>query len=222
MRHAVAGLSLLLPWPVRRLVLIRVCGYVIPRSSRIGLAWIAPERLIMGEDASIGHLTVCRGLELLSLGDRSHIGTCNWIVGEPMDSPGGFFAAEIGRRPQLVMGQHSAITSRHFLDCTSPIAIGDFTTIAGVRSVFFSHGIDVQAGKQRSAPIVIGSHCLVGTNCVVLGGSALPDCSVLGAGSLLRHRGQETHRVYAGVPSRPVKQLPPGSAYFHRSEAIVR
>lgn len=221
MKRFVAGLSILLPWPVRRMILVHVCGYAIPRSSRIGLAWIAPDRLIMGEGASIGHFTACRGIELLTLGDHSNIGTLNWIVGEPIESAGGFFAEEIDRRPQLRVGRHSAITSRHYLDCTSQILVGDFTTVAGVRSAFLSHGIDVEAGKQRSAPITIGSHCLVGTNCVLLGGSQLPDCSVLAAGSLLRDRYDDSHRVYAGVPSRAVKQLPSESTYFHRGHGVV-
>lgn len=216
-----AGLSILLPWAVRRLILTRVCHYVIPRSSRIGLAWIVPDRLIMGEGASIGHFTVCRGIGFLSLGDHSHIGRFNWIGGEPIDPPSAFFASETGRRPYLIVGRHSAITARHYLDCTNTISIGDFTTVAGVRSAFLSHGIDVETAKQRSAPIVIGSYCLVGTNCVVLGGSKLPDCSVLGAGSLLRDRCDDSHRVYAGVPSRAVKKLPSDSAYFHRRHGVV-
>ncbi len=216
------ALSLPLPWPLRRWILNRVCGYVIPRSSRIGLAWIAPDRLIMGEGSSIGHFTVCRGLELLRLGDHSQVGTFNWIVGEPSVSPGAFFAAETCRRPQLVVGDHSGITTRHYLDCTNTVVIGNFTTIAGLRSVFFSHGIDIEAGNQRSAPITIGSYCLVGTNCIVLGGSVLPDCSVLGAGSLLRDRYHETHRLYAGSPTRVVKRLSSDSAYFHRTQTVVR
>lgn len=221
MRRIVVALSLLLPWRVRRLILIRVCGYVIPRSSRIGLAWIVPDHLIMGEGSSIGHLTACRGLELLCLGDDSHVGTFNWIVSEPSGSRSAFFSDETGRRPQLVIGDHSAITSRHYLDCASRIVIGDFTTIAGVRSVFLSHGIDVDAGKQRSAAITIGSYCLVGTNCVVLGGSVLPNCSILGANSLLRDRHYETHRLYAGSPTRAIKPLSSDSAYFHRRQTIV-
>lgn len=169
----------------------------------------------MGESSSIGHLTVSRTPGLLRLGAHSRIGHFNWIGGEPADSP--LFRGEPPRCPQSVIGNHSAVTTRHYLDCTSSIVIGDFTTVAGMRSVFFSHGIDVEAAKQRSAPITIGSYCLVGTNCVVLAGSVLPDCSVLGAGSLLRAHHHETHRLYAGSPTREVKRLPTDAAYFHRT-----
>ncbi len=118
----------------------------------------------MGESSSIGHLTVSRTPGLLRLGAHSRIGHFNWIGGEPADSP--LFRGEPPRCPQSVIGNHSAVTTRHYLDCTSSIVTGDFTTVAGMRSVFFSHEIDVEAAKQRSAPITIGSYCLVGTNCV--------------------------------------------------------
>ncbi|MDQ6806597.1 MAG: acyltransferase, partial [Actinomycetota bacterium] len=78
----------------------------------------------MGEGSSIGHFTACRGLDLLRMGDDSHVGTFNWIVGQPSGSRSAFFSEETGRCPQLVIGSHSAITTRHYLDCTSPIVIG--------------------------------------------------------------------------------------------------
>ena len=48
-----------------------------------------------------------------------------------------------------------------------------------------THSIDLAAGRQASAPVVIGEYGFVGTNCVLLGGSVLPERCVLGAKSLL-------------------------------------
>jgi hypothetical protein len=48
-----------------------------------------------------------------------------------------------------------------------------------------SHSIDLHECRQSSKPFAIGEYCFVGTGCVILAGSELPDYSVLGASSLL-------------------------------------
>jgi acetyltransferase-like isoleucine patch superfamily enzyme len=212
--------AMLLPWNLRRTFLERQFGYQIHPTARIGLAWIFPARLIMEEGSSIGHLTVAKNLEVLHLKTDATIGRGNWITGFPLgDSP--HFASETDRRPELVLGEHSAITNRHLLDCTSSITIGPFTTIAGFATQFISHSIDIRANRQSSCPIHIGSYCFVGTNCVVLGGAALPDYCVLGAKSLLNKAHTQTHRLYGGVPARELQTLPPDCGYFTRREGFV-
>ena len=212
--------AMLLPWNVRRAFLEKQFGFQIHPTARIGLAWIAPGRLIMEEGSSIGHLTVAKNLDLLHLKARAMIGRGNWITGFPLgNSP--HFASETDRRPELILGEDSAITNRHLLDCTSSITIGAFTTVAGFQSQFISHTIDIRLNRQTSRPIQIGKYCFVGTNCVVLGGAALPDYSVLGAKSLLNKAHNQTHRLYGGVPARELQTLPPDCGYFTRTEGFV-
>lgn len=212
--------AMLLPWNVRRTFLEKQFGFQIHPTARIGLAWIAPGRLIMEEGSSIGHLTVSKNLDLLHLKARAMIGRGNWITGFPLgNSP--HFASETNRRPELILGEHSAITNRHLLDCTSSITIGAFTTVAGFQSQFISHTIDIRLNRQTSRPIQIGKYCFIGTNCVVLGGAALPDYSVLGAKSLLNKAHTQTHRLYGGVPARELQTLPPDCGYFARRDGFV-
>jgi acetyltransferase-like isoleucine patch superfamily enzyme len=212
--------AMLLPWNVRRAFLEKQFGFQIHPTARIGFAWIAPTRLIMEEGSSIGHLTVAKNLDLLHLKTRATIGRGNWITGFPLSSSP-HFASETNRRPELVLSEHSAITNRHLLDCTSSITIGAFTTIAGFQSQFISHTIDIRSNRQTSRPIQIGKYCFLGTNCVVLGGAALPDYSVLGAKSLLNKSHAQTHRLYGGVPAREVQTLPPDCGYFTRTDGFV-
>ena len=174
----------------------------------------------MGAGARIGHLTVCRGLSLLKMGEKSSIGNLNWITGFPAGDPA-FFSADVGRRPELILGDQSAVTNRHLLDCTNSIKIGRFTTFAGVRSQILTHSIDLHECRQASKPVLIGDYCFVGTGCVVLGGSILPDYSVLGAGSILNKQYADPYFLYAGNPARPIKQLPKEMAYFTRSTGFV-
>jgi acetyltransferase-like isoleucine patch superfamily enzyme len=212
--------SLLLPWKLRRSFLEKQFGYTLHPTSRIGVAWIFPSRLIMEAEATIGHLTLCKNIALLHLHEHASIGRGNWITGFPQ-GPSPHFATETDRRPQLIIGEHSAITHRHLIDCTNSVTIGKFSTFAGFQSQILTHTIDLAQNRQVSAPVSIGDYCFVGTNCVLLGGSALPDFCVLGAKSLLNKSFTETYNLYGGVPARAVQKLSPDFAYFHRSEGFV-
>lgn len=213
-------LSLCLPWEIRRSFLEKQFGYTIHSSCRIGVSFIFPTRLIMEEGSRIGNLTMCKNIDLLHLKAHTSIGNGNWITGFPLRSSR-HFAEEKDRQPQLVVGEHSAITHRHLIDCTNSVVIGKFTTMAGFQSQILTHTIDLKENRQTSTPVRIGDYCFVGTNCVLLGGSALPDFCVLGAKSLLNKAFAESHQLYGGVPARSIEKLPPDYAYFRRTEGFV-
>jgi UDP-3-O-[3-hydroxymyristoyl] glucosamine N-acyltransferase len=213
-------LSTVLPWDMRRSILQNQFGYQIHPSCRIGLCWISPSRLIMEEGSRIDHLTLCKNIDLLHLKAHSSIGRGNWITGFPL-GPSPHFAEEKDRQPQLILGEHSAITHRHLIDCTSSVTIGKFTTVAGFQSQIITHTIDIERSRQTSAPVRIGDYCFVGTNSVLLGGSALPDFCVLGAKSLLSKIFTETYQLYGGVPASPIRKLSPDCKYFRRTEGFV-
>lgn len=208
------------PWFVRRRLLSVFCGYKLHPSSRMGLCWFFPRKLVMEAHSSIGHMTVCKGLELVHLKESASIGRGNWITGFPKGGAK-HFAHQADRKPQLVVGAHSAITNRHLIDCTNSVEIGSFSTFAGFNSQILTHSIDLEACRQSSAPITIGDYCFVGTNSVLLGGSALPSYSVLGAKSLLNKVFIETHTLYAGVPAKAVKPLSKELNYFKRSVGFI-
>ncbi|MEP6821117.1 MAG: acyltransferase [Chthoniobacterales bacterium] len=213
--------SLLLPWGLRRRLLVSQFGYSLHPTSRIGLAWICPRHLVLEEEARIGHFTVCKNVDLLHLGAHAIIGPLNWITGYPSGGPSRHFAHQLDRTPELIVGRHAGISSRHFIDCTSRVRIGAFATIAGYRSQFITHSIDLAAGRQSSEPIEIGEYCFVGTEVVVLGGSRLPHHSVLAAKSLLNKPWEEPFHLYGGVPAKSLKTLPEEMEYFRRQEGFV-
>jgi acetyltransferase-like isoleucine patch superfamily enzyme len=220
MKLLVCVLTLLLPWFLRRVLLQWLCGYRLHPQSRIGLALVYPDELMMGEHASIGHFTVVKGLKRLHMGAHSCIGRGNWISGFPAENKT-FFAHQKDRVPELLLGAQSAITHRHIIDCTNAVHIGAFTTVAGYRSQILTHSIDLMDCRQSSAPVRIGDYCFVGTDCVILGGSVLPSYSALGAKSLLNKAHEEQRCLYAGVPARPVKSLEPDMKYFQREVGFV-
>ena len=220
MKTLLGFFSLLLPWSLRRAFLENQFGYSIHPSSHIGFAWVFPKKLVMEEGARIGHLTLCKNIDLLHLGAHAIIGQLNWITGFP-SGPSRHFAHQPERRPELIVERHAGISSRHLIDCTASIRIGAFATIGGFRSQLLTHSIDFNAGRQTAEPIEIGEYSFTGTNSVVLGGAVLPHHSVLGAQSLLNKKWTDPYRLYAGVPARPVKELSPELEYFRRTEGFV-
>ena len=212
--------TLFLPWFVRWRILNRLFGYKIHSKSHIGFSWIFPKHLILDAHSNIGHLTVCKGLTLLQMGEHAIIGRGNWITGFP-EASSKHFKQESDRRPQLIMAEHSAVTNQHLIDCTNEVSVGAFATFGGFRSQILTHSIDLAISKESSAPIFIGKYCFVGTDCVLLGGSSLPDYCILGAKSLLNKKYSESFWLYAGSPATPVKRLPPDLAYFARQIGAV-
>jgi hypothetical protein len=220
MKRLLSLLCVLLPWPLRRAILRGVFGYEISDTSRIGFSWVCPKKLVMKPGARIGSMTLVKSIDLLEMGEETFIGNLNWITGFP-SGPSKHFAHQPERRPQLILAPHSAITNRHMVDCTASVRIGSHTTFAGYANQILTHSINLETSRQEAHPITIGSYCFVGTNCVLLGGSALPDYSVLGAKSLLNRAYTETHQLYAGLPAKPIKALPRDLAYFTRKIGFV-
>ena len=220
MRLLLRAWLVLLPWPLKRRLLQLLYRYELHPTSHIGVAWVFPRRLVLRSHARIGHLTVCKGLELLELGAHASIGRLNWISAYPRDdSP--HFAHSAERSPQLTIGEHAAITHRHIIDCTERVSIGAYATIAGYRSQFLTHSIDLAECRQDAKPITIGAYAFVGTACTLLGGTLLADHAVVAANSLLHTVYDEPYRLYAGVPAKAVAQLDPQLKYFTRSQGFV-
>jgi acetyltransferase-like isoleucine patch superfamily enzyme len=210
-----------LPWPLKRTLLKRLFGYQLDPSARISLAWVYPRRLRMAAGSRIDALTVAIHLDELKMGEMASIGRGNWITGFATGTDSPHFAHQPNRCSALLLGDHAAITKNHHIDCTSRITIGPFTTIAGYYSQLLSHSIDLQHNRQHSEPITIGAYCFVGSNCVILGGSVLPDHSVLGALSLLNKVHCQPWSLYAGQPARRLKSIDREAAYFSRRQGFV-
>jgi acetyltransferase-like isoleucine patch superfamily enzyme len=222
MRNILAIVVALLPGKLKRFIYIRFFGYSIHPNARIGLSLITCENLVMDEKSKIGHLNVIKGLKTVELGAFATLGNLNWITGFPLNTTSEHFRSETSRSPCLFVGDHSAITHRHLIDCTNTVSIGRFSTFAGFRSQILTHSISIQDCAQRSAPIEIGDYCFVGTGSILLPSASLPSYSVLGAGSLLNKAHTKEYFLYGGIPAYPIKELDKGAAYFHRHTGYVK
>ncbi len=210
-----------LPWSCKRFLLVRLYGYQIHPKARIGFSYIFPKHLVMEEGANIGHFNVAIHLDKLVMGRNTTIVRSNWITGFPTGTSSKHFAHQKDRKSELIIGNESAITKNHHIDCTNRIVIGDYVTMAGYRSQLLTHSIDVYEGRQSSNPISIGDYSFVSTGVILLGGCKLPAYSVLAAGSVLTKNFHDEYVLYGGVPAKPIKELPHDAAYFIRQEGFV-
>ncbi|GAA4976437.1 acyltransferase [Algibacter aquimarinus] len=214
-------LTTIMPWPIRRFLLQKFFGFEIHSTARIGLSWVFPKKLIMEAQTRIDHFTVAVNLDLIHLDTNATIGRKNWITGFPTQTDSLHFQHQLDRKAELLLGESSAITKNHHIDCTNSIKIGKFSTIAGYNSQFLTHSINVLKNIQDSAPIHIGDYTFVGTNSIILNGACLPSFSVLGAKSLLNKKFETQWTLYGGVPAKALSDIPKTAKYFLRDEGFV-
>lgn len=221
MRTLINLIVVILPWPLKKKILKTFYKYQIHDSAHIGLSYIFPKRLVMEEGASIGHFNTAIHLDYMFLGKNATIARNNWITGFPTGTTSRHFAHQKDRISELILGDESAITKKHHLDCTNSITIGKYTTIAGYNSQFLTHSIDIYEGRQDSHPIEIGDNCFISTGVIMLGGSKLPNNSILAAGAVLNKNYTDEWKLYAGVPAVPRKDLPHDAKYFNRKQGFI-
>ena len=206
MKIIIKILIIFLPWTIRRYILNKFYHYKIHPTARIGLSYIYPKQLIMGEAARIGHLNVAIHLEKIQMDKNCSISQKNWITGFPLKDKSNFQDFP-NRKPYLIMKEDSSITKQHHIDCTDMVIVGMFTTIAGYGTQILSHSFSLEKNSQACAPIQIGHHCWVGTRSIILPGSVLPPQSVLGAGAVLQRKYTESFVLYGGVPAKYIQKM---------------
>ncbi len=214
------ALLIVLPWSIRRPLLVKFFGYRLDRTARIGWSWIYPRMLEMGPASRIGHLNVAIHLDRIVLEECVIVSNGNWITGYPTGA-GRHFLHCSQRKPELLLRRHCAVAKNHHFDCTDSIEIGEYATIAGYASQFLTHSISLKESRQDARPIRIGKYAFVGTNVVVLGGAVLPNYSVLGAKSLLRTAEAKEWSLYSGVPAVWVHEVERNAQYFKRDRGMV-
>jgi len=218
-RVVVAFWLLPMPQVVKRAIGRRLLGWVVHPSARIGLSLVDCDRLELGPGSAIGHLNVIRGMAGVRLGANSSIGNWNWFTCAGMfRTVRGSQSSSVGR---LEIGPHSAITSRHYVDCSGGVYIGQFTTIGGVRSTILSHQIDLALGVQSAATTTVGDYCFVSSNACLTPGSSVPDRSIVAMGAVVVGALPHPGSLYGGVPAQLIRSGIDSGRYFSRPRGFV-
>src|SRR4029079_3888630 len=140
-----------LPWFLKRPALSLLLGYELDRRAKIGLAIVDAQRVRMGKGSVIGPLAAVRDLELLEMGEFSSIGSMCWVSAHPRGDA--HFAHIPARRLELRIGSFPVLTSRHYIDCTDSVTVGDYTLLAGGYSQVLRHEISPAERRQPSEAV---------------------------------------------------------------------
>jgi len=211
----------MLPFSSRRILLNVLLGFKIHPTAKIGFSFLFARKVTIGEHAVIGSLTLMRRLEELRIGEYAKVGHMNWVSGG-QEVGSAFFSQRKDRYPSLILEKHAAISGHHRIDATESVRIGAYSTVAGNHTQILTHSIDINECRQDCMPVEVGSYCFIGTRCILLPGSRIPDYSVIGAGAVVTANSlKEKYMFYGGVPARPIRKLSSDTAYFLRTKGFV-
>lgn len=187
-------------WMLRRL------GYRIGHDVTIGPTLVVScGRFDVADGVRIGIGNIFRRTNRVEIGARSAIGNLNFISASPE------YQAFDARAGVLCMGTESAMTNRHYLDCSGIIELRSRSMLAGIRSTLQSHEIDIVTNRTTVGTIVIGANTFVGTTCLLLKNARIPENSCVAAGSVVLATRPDEHLapgLYAGAPARWKSELP--------------
>lgn len=225
-----AILLFLLPtFIVRRLV--NLLGGKVDRGARVGFSIVIAralfleagtrighgslvniQRLVLRSGAYIGHCNVCTGPFDIWLAHQAGIGNRNVISRAPIGVTWG--------AAQLRLGHMSKITASHKVDCTRSVIFGHFSTLAGQASQIWSHGyVHASSGPGRyrvDGKVTVGDNVYIGSRSLILGGIAISDKVVVGAGvTVSRNLGEPGFYV-----SAPMRMLPSPISPGNRDDLV--
>jgi acetyltransferase-like isoleucine patch superfamily enzyme len=204
----------LLPNSILKTCALRLTGWDIGKRARIAPnIFLNTTKISIGSGAEIRAFNIFRNVSL-EVGVESIIGSFNWVGA----------ARGLSELPSfkglLSLGQHSAINSRNYFDVSGGVFFGDFSDLAGVRSTFITHQIDLSLSIQSCNTIEIGNHSMICSNSkLVPGGTRIGDRCIFAMGSLVRSGVYPNDGFYAGCPAT-LKKMTSGQ-WFHRGKGRV-
>lgn len=200
MKRLLVAVAFLLPVGRLRRGLLRLLGCSIHPTARVGmnLVW-GLDALTLGPGSHLGSFNLIRHLRRIEVDEAGFIGGHNIITAHPV------FSRHMPEAACVVVGSHGVITSRHSIDCSGGLFVGDLACIAGHRSTILSHSVDLERVVQSALPVRLHRHSFASTNVILLGGAELPEKSCLIAGSVLsKSLADQGPGLYGGTPPRRI------------------
>lgn len=190
-------------------------GYRFGKNVKIGIAYLDCNKLTVGDGTRIGHgvvfwrcgdfqigsqvrigmLNLFRGGDRLVLGDYAEIIRLNVINAIPEN--------DCANDPDssFHLGYGSVITSEHRIDFTDRVSIGRRSILGGRNSSIWTHN------RRDGAPVEIGDYCYVGSEIRMAPGARIPDCCIVGLGSVITRSLDTPYSLIAGVPAKRLRAL---------------
>jgi len=214
-----AIIALLLPSKLAIPLLNRL-GHKIHCSASIGFSLLFCRRIFLGKDTRIGNFNLVRINKLL-MREGAFIKSFNRMRGPinllmqseaSISNSNSMYRAEVPVNYSLAtlkLGELGQIVSKNHLDLTRNIEIGDNTTVGGLGSQFWTHGLfhDRTGRRQMRAdgPIKIGNNVYAGSGCKFNPGIYIADGIFLGS-SVCVSKSLETPGMYVSQPLRHIER----------------
>ena len=178
-------------------IILRLFGHEIGQNVKIGFSYIGVPKLVLKENAKIGHLNIVlnssihmqanaqigymnilKGPFKLYLKEKAALGNKNYLT---RAKSGITYGDSI-----LQLGKLTKITTSHHLDLTRSVFFGDFSILAGIRSQLWTHGYyhsDQGADRVRiDGEIFVGNNVYIGSGCIFNPGVRVADAVHVGGG----------------------------------------
>lgn len=212
-------LGLLFPPCTAKNFLLRQLGWKIGSECKIGFSWIncgnvqlhnnvaighgnyiKCRTLVLRDDSCIQHLNLIKGDIWIFLLKHAAIGNLNKVNRAKRGVTWG--------RSVLRLGVYSKITSRHVVDCTRSVRLGNYSTIAGLGSQIWTHGyLHAPSGLDRfriDGSVNIGNNVYIGSASVINAAVKIGSAITVGACSCVSKSLLE-QGLYVSQPLRKIE-----------------
>ena len=192
----IAFFSLIFPPCKFKNFILKLCGWKIENNVYIGLSYIAMDKVNLSNNVRIGHLNYINS-SYLKMEPNSYIQNLNringpiYIILSTSAAIGNMNTIKRAKHPIswgksiFRIGMNSKITSKHTIDCTRPIYIGNNSILAGLNSQLWTHGyIHNSEGQEKfriDGSIKIGNNVYIGSATIINPGIYITDAVTVGS-----------------------------------------
>lgn len=174
-------------------------GHDVHRRARVDpLLLLGVEHLDLADRSHLGAFSVVRHVRDLRLGQGATIGPRNWISAAPVlrDS-----TPVAGR---LRLGDRASVSTRHRLDCSGGITLGDDAAVAGWDTLVMTHDVTADRSTLTAEPVVVGARTFLHAANRIAAGTEVPAGVRTELGSVLTPGWYEPATRYGGNPAVPL------------------
>lgn len=208
-------LTALLPGFLKRPIYRIVFGFQIGSDVKIGIAIFDCAKLTIANNVSISHgvvflscgdvqignhviigvFNLFRGGERIYLSDYSLVIRLNIINAIPEN--------DCTNEPDssFYLGYGSVITAEHRIDFTDRVRIGRCSIFGGRNSTIWTHN------RRTGKPVEIGNYCYIGSEIRMAPGAKIPDCCIVGLGSVVTSKIEDSYSLISGFPAKKQRDL---------------
>ena len=196
-KFVLAALICILPFNFLRVLSYRLLGYKV--SGHIGFGTLIAVSEAHIEKCKIGVFNLFVGPMKVEIGAGASIENRNtfscglWTIHEQYQDK--------NYARSLVVGKNTLITSGHYIDVAGSFELGDGSWIAGMGSQFWTHGAGVTDRNIR-----IGRECYLGSAARFAPGSGVGDNVIVGMGSVVTKKFEDSKAMIGGVPAAILKK----------------